>query len=209
MACRRGWCYRAQRYALGDVDERFGQWEHQVCSIIGLHDLAVHTAFDLESFAPSGNASAATIQGPKLPEWSKFFLGLIDGREMVPLAVTTKERVAKFANVPTIAESGYPDYTSAAWYGFAVPKGTPRPVIDKLRTATLAALAMPAVKERLESEGSTIVGDQPAEFAAMMKGESARWASFLGQAGISIDWGDAQPAQLPAIPNRKTDGAQH
>jgi tripartite-type tricarboxylate transporter receptor subunit TctC len=114
-------------------------------------------------------------------------LGLIDGGEMVPLAVTTKERVAKFANVPTIAESGYPDYTSAAWYGFAVPKGTARPVIDKLRTATLAALAMPAVKERLESEGSTIVGDQPAEFAAMMKGESARWASFLGQAGISID----------------------
>ena len=72
-------------------------------------------------------------------------------------------------------------------YGFVAPKGTPAPAVDKLRAATLAALAMPAVKERLESEGSTIVGDTPAEFAAMMKAESARWASFLGQAGISID----------------------
>lgn len=114
-------------------------------------------------------------------------LGLVDAGEMIPLAVTTKERVAKFADVPTVAESGYPDYVSAAWYGFAVPKGTPEPVIAKLREATVAALATPAVKDRLESEGTTIVGDTPAEFAAMMKSESARWAEFLAKSGISID----------------------
>lgn len=58
---------------------------------------------------------------------------------------------------------------------------------DKLRTATLEALATPVIKERLSAEGTTIVGDTPQEFAAMMKSESARWATFLGQAGISID----------------------
>lgn len=114
-------------------------------------------------------------------------LGLVDSGEMIPLAVTTKERVAKLPNVPAVAERGYPDYESAAWYGFAVPKGTPQPVIDKLRSATLDALATPVIKERLSAEGTTIIGDTPQEFAAMMKSESARWSTFLGQAGISID----------------------
>lgn len=114
-------------------------------------------------------------------------LGLVDSGEMIPLAVTTKERVAKLPKVPTIAERGYPEYESAAWYGFAVPKGTPQPVVDKLRTATLEALATPAIKDRLTAEGTTIIGDTPQEFAAMMKSESERWSKFLGQAGISID----------------------
>ena len=114
-------------------------------------------------------------------------LGLMDSGDMVPLAVTTTERVGKLPNVPTIAESGYPDYVSAAWYGFAVPKGTPEPVVEKLRSATVAALGLPAVKERLEAEGATIVGDTPQDFAAMMKAESQRWAGFLSQSGISID----------------------
>jgi tripartite-type tricarboxylate transporter receptor subunit TctC len=113
-------------------------------------------------------------------------LGLIESGEMVPLAVTSQTRVAKFANVPTIAECGFPDYVSTAWYGFAVPKGTPRPVIETLRTATLAALSSPVLKERLEGEGTEIVGDTPAEFGAMMKAESGRWASFLTRTGLSI-----------------------
>jgi tripartite-type tricarboxylate transporter receptor subunit TctC len=114
-------------------------------------------------------------------------LGLMNSGDMVPLAVTTTERVASLKDVPTIAESGYPDYVSAAWYGFAVPKGTPAPIVEKLRTATVEALAAPTVKERLEAEGAVIVGDTPQEFGDMMKAESQRWASFLTEAGISID----------------------
>ncbi len=114
-------------------------------------------------------------------------LGLMDSGDMVPLAVTTESRVASLPDVPTIAESGLPDYVSAAWYGFAVPKGTPAPIIDKIRTATVEALAEPAVKERLEAEGAEIVGDTPQEFADMMKSESQRWATFLAQSGIAID----------------------
>jgi tripartite-type tricarboxylate transporter receptor subunit TctC len=114
-------------------------------------------------------------------------VGLIDGGQMVPLAVTTNKRVEKLAQVPTVAEHGLPDYTSAAWYGFSVPKDTPQPIIQKLRDATLAALASPVIKERLAAEGTEIVGDTPAEFGAMMKAESARWAKFLASANISID----------------------
>ncbi len=82
---------------------------------------------------------------------------------------------------------GYPDYVSEAWYGFAVPKGTAAPIIEKIRTATVEALASPAVKDRLEAEGAVIVGDKPEEFAAMMKAESQRWASFLAESGITIE----------------------
>ncbi len=67
------------------------------------------------------------------------------------------------------------------------PKGTPAPIVEKLRTATVEALAAPTVKERLEAEGAVIVGDTPQDFGDMMKAESQRWASFLTEAGISID----------------------
>lgn len=114
-------------------------------------------------------------------------LGLIQGGEMVPLALTTTERAEKFPAVPTVAESGYPAYSAAAWYGFAVPKGTPAPIITKLRDATLAALASPVIKQRLSDEGTVIVGDTPEQFGAMMKAESARWAEFVKKTGISLD----------------------
>ena len=113
-------------------------------------------------------------------------LGLIDSGDMIPVAVTTSERVPKYKDVPTIAESGFPEYSSAAWYGFVVPKGTPAPIIEKLRAATTEALATSTIKERLEAEGTTIVGNKPAEFASMMAAESKRWAEFLTKTGISI-----------------------
>lgn len=114
-------------------------------------------------------------------------IGLIDGGEMKPLAVTTTERSSRLPDVPTFAETGLPGYESAAWYGFVVPKGAPAPVVEKLRAATLAALESPELKERLVAEGTTIVGGGAEEFAAMMRSESDRWAAFLSESGISID----------------------
>jgi tripartite-type tricarboxylate transporter receptor subunit TctC len=115
-------------------------------------------------------------------------LGFITSGEMIPLAVTSRDRVAKLLpDVPTIAESGFPEHESAAWYGFVVPKGTPASVIGILHEAAVSALATPQIRERLESEGSTIVGDRPEQFGAMMKAEAARWKAFLAGAGISAD----------------------
>ena len=66
-------------------------------------------------------------------------VGFIESGKAKPLAVTMQERSARLPEVPTIAESGYPDYQAAAWYGFAVPKGTPPEIVTKLRDATVAA----------------------------------------------------------------------
>jgi tripartite-type tricarboxylate transporter receptor subunit TctC len=114
-------------------------------------------------------------------------VGLIEGSQMRPLAVTTKARTKKFSNVPTIVESGVENYEATAWYGFVVPKGTPKDIIAKLRDATIETITKGVVRERLEAEGADPLGNTPEEFAAMMKAESARWADVVKQANIKVD----------------------
>jgi len=114
-------------------------------------------------------------------------IGLIEGSQMRPLAVTTKGRTKKYPDVPTISESGWEAYEATAWYGFVVPKGTPKEITSKLRDATIETITKGVVRERLEAEGAEPIGNTPEEFAAMMKAESARWAEVVKQASIKID----------------------
>jgi tripartite-type tricarboxylate transporter receptor subunit TctC len=113
--------------------------------------------------------------------------GLIETGRMRPLALTTKTRTKKLPDVPTIAESGFADYDSGAWYGFVVPKGTPPEVVEKLRAATVRAINSEAVKTRLENDGAEPIGNTPAEFAAMMRAESARWAEVIKESALSLE----------------------
>lgn len=114
-------------------------------------------------------------------------LGLAQRGDVRMLAVTSKERISKFPDVPSVAESGWPTYESTAWYGFAAPRGTPQPVIDKLREATVETIMTGVVRERLENEGAKPIGDTPQEFLAMMQAESTRWAEVIKKANIAID----------------------
>jgi tripartite-type tricarboxylate transporter receptor subunit TctC len=112
---------------------------------------------------------------------------LIETGRMRPLALTTKARTKKLPDVPTIAENGFADYDSGAWYGFVVPKGTPPDVVEKLRDATVRAINSTAVKSRLENDGAEPIGNTPAEFAAMMRAESARWAEVIKESALSLE----------------------
>lgn len=114
-------------------------------------------------------------------------MGLAQRGDVRVLAVTSKDRISKFPDIPSVAESGWPAYESTAWYGFAAPKGTPQPVIEKLRTATVETIMSGVVRERLESEGAKPIGDTPDQFLAMMQAESARWAEVIKKANIAID----------------------
>ncbi|MFD2180741.1 Bug family tripartite tricarboxylate transporter substrate binding protein [Rhodoplanes azumiensis] len=114
-------------------------------------------------------------------------LGMIEGKLLRPLAVTSKERIAVLPDVPSVAESGWPDYESTAWYGFVVPAGTPKDVIETLRKTTVDAINTPLVKQRLEGEGARPVGNTPAEFAAFMKKDSARWAEIAKTGVINLN----------------------
>jgi len=112
--------------------------------------------------------------------------GMIQTKQMRALAVTSKERVPTLPDVPTIAESGWPDYESAAWYGFVAPAGTPAEIVDKLQKATVAAINEPAVRKRLAQEGAKPIGNTPAEFGAFMAAEHKRWGEIIKAANLSL-----------------------
>lgn len=114
-------------------------------------------------------------------------LGLLEGGRVRALAVTTKERATILPDVPTVAESGYPEYEASAWYGFVVPKGTPPEVIAALRKATVAAINTPQIKDRLNKEGAKPVGNEPAEFGAFMLSETKRWAEIVKASALKLE----------------------
>lgn len=114
-------------------------------------------------------------------------IGLIESGKMRALAVTTKGRAANLKDVPTVAESGFPDYEINAWYGFIVPTGTPRPIIDLLRNAVVDALGTQAVRERLDKDGAQAIGSTPEAFGAFIKAEHARWKTIAAAANIQIN----------------------
>ena len=101
--------------------------------------------------------------------------------------MTTKARTKKLPDVPSISESGWEAYEATAWYGFVVPKGTPKEIVAKLREATIETITKGVVRERLEAEGAEPIGNSPEEFAAMMKAESVRWAEIVKQASITMN----------------------
>ncbi|MFZ5692994.1 MAG: Bug family tripartite tricarboxylate transporter substrate binding protein [Pseudomonadota bacterium] len=113
--------------------------------------------------------------------------GLIENGQMRALAVTSKERAPTLAEVPSIAESGWPAYEASAWYGFVAPKGTPDELIARLHKATIEAINDTAVRSRLANEGAKPVGNSPAEFGAFIKSEHRRWAEIVSTAKLAIN----------------------
>jgi tripartite-type tricarboxylate transporter receptor subunit TctC len=100
------------------------------------------------------------------------------------LGVGTRARTPLFPELPTIAEAGVPGYEANNWNGIVVPRGTPRPVIERLQRDVAAILREPATAERLAAGGLDPVGDSPAEFAAYLKAEAAKWGKLVRTASI-------------------------
>ncbi len=114
-------------------------------------------------------------------------LGQVEGKLVNAIGITSQKRAALYADIPTIAESGWPDYVAAGWYGFVVPKGTPAPIVTKLREATVKAINGAGLKDRLAKEGAEPIGSEPAVFLAMMEKESATWARVIKAADIKLE----------------------
>ena len=99
------------------------------------------------------------------------------------IAVTGGKRAKELPNVPTVAESGFKDFTAVTWFGIAVPAGTPEPIVQKLNTEIVKVLQDPAVKERLGGEVAT----GPAAFAALVKSDHDKWGKVVKEAGIKTE----------------------
>jgi tripartite-type tricarboxylate transporter receptor subunit TctC len=111
----------------------------------------------------------------------------IQAGKLRALAVTSRTRSALLPDIPTIAESGLPDYQAGSWYGILAPAGTPREVIERLHAAIIKALEQPDVSKRLAAEGAEVIGSTPEEFGAHIKAEIARVGSVVRAAGIRIE----------------------
>jgi tripartite-type tricarboxylate transporter receptor subunit TctC len=103
-------------------------------------------------------------------------------------AVTSGKRVDGLPQVPTMIESGYPDFTTSSWQGLFVPAGTPRAIVDKLHEALKKTLEVPDVKQRFANGGVLAVSSKtPEEFAAYVNAESQRWGRVAKESGATID----------------------
>lgn len=111
----------------------------------------------------------------------------IKGGKVRALAVASDKRVAALPDLPTIGESGYPDFEAWAWQGFVAPAGTPRDVIMKLNSEFAKVMADPAIKQRLSDIGFEPQTSTPEQFSAYMKSEIAKWAKVIRESNISLD----------------------
>ena len=111
----------------------------------------------------------------------------VKGGSLRGLAVTTKERVRATPEIPTIAESGVPGFDVFSWFGFFVPAGTPQHVIAKINADTRDALVYPPVKTRFEELGADPKGSTPAELAAFLQSEIAKWGPVIAEAKIKLE----------------------
>ncbi|HUF81236.1 MAG TPA: tripartite tricarboxylate transporter substrate binding protein [Burkholderiales bacterium] len=100
------------------------------------------------------------------------------------VAVSSLTRAAAAPQYPTIAESGVPGYEVSTWWGIAAPARTPPAILDRLHKETVRALHSPAVSERLTTLGAEIVGNSPAQYAAYIRDEIAKWDKVIKAAGI-------------------------
>ncbi|MEA2960193.1 MAG: hypothetical protein QOI46_291, partial [Alphaproteobacteria bacterium] len=103
------------------------------------------------------------------------------------LGVTTASRVPTAPEVPTIAESGVPGYDTSSWFAFFVPAKTPSEIVRKMHADTVAALAEPAIKAKLDQLGVMVVGSTPDELGAHLKTEMEKWAPVIKAANIKVN----------------------
>lgn len=118
-----------------------------------------------------------------LPE----FLPQIQAGKLKAYGTTYRERAKLAPNIPTIAEQGFPQFTTDSWYGILAPASTSADAVARLNAEANNALAVPAVSESLEKRGLDRLGGSPQQFGAFLREEIAKYAQIVKQANIKID----------------------
>jgi tripartite-type tricarboxylate transporter receptor subunit TctC len=103
------------------------------------------------------------------------------------LAVTSRQRLAGFADVPTMAEAGLPSYEYLAWIGVVAPAATPRENVRRLNAELVRAIKRPAALEMFAAQGAVPVGDTPEQFDAFIRAEHEKWGRIIREAGIRAE----------------------
>jgi tripartite-type tricarboxylate transporter receptor subunit TctC len=114
----------------------------------------------------------------------------IKSGKLLALAVTSSTRSAAVPDLPTVAEAGGPtlaSFEASSWFGLLAPAGTPMDIVNRIQQETARALATPAMRERLQSQGAIPSGNTPAEFARLIEAETRKWAPVVKASGAKVD----------------------
>lgn len=111
--------------------------------------------------------------------------GQVEGGQLKALAVTSATRNPAWPNVPTLAEAGVPTYNVTSWYGFAMPAGTPKPVVETFTKAVHQVLAREDVQKAILKTGIVVQTSSNEELAKHVSSEIAKWSDLMKKAGIA------------------------
>ena len=117
------------------------------------------------------------------PTWTGI-IGPVKAGKLKVLAVMARERMPELPDVPTTAEAGFPQFIGGNWWVLAAPRGTSPRIIARLAADFRKVLAEAAVRKRIGELGHVPIGLPPAETAAFLKSESARYKSIVERGGI-------------------------
>ncbi len=118
-------------------------------------------------------------------EGTSILLPLIKAGRLRALAVTTPKRIPQLPDVPTMVESGFPNFVSTSWTGLLAPAHTPEPVIAKLNAAINEGLKTPELKTALERLSNEPLGGTPADFTAVIRGDLDKWSPIVNSLGLN------------------------
>ena len=99
----------------------------------------------------------------------------IEAGKLSALAVTSAKRSRSLPNVPTVIESGFPNFEAGSWFGLFAPKGTPQAIVTRLNGTVNDILGAPPIQEQMIREGADPAGGTPAEFARFVQREYEKW----------------------------------
>ena len=112
--------------------------------------------------------------------------GLIEGKRVRVLGISTRTRHPSFPDIPPLGEAGVPGYEAVSWQAMAAPAQTPKPVLDKLNSEITAVLAMPEVREQILKYGFLPLQNRSVdELKSFVKSEIVRWGKVVSDAGIA------------------------
>ena len=103
------------------------------------------------------------------------------------IAVAAHRRMSLLPNVPTMAEAGMADFEVSSWNGLFAPAKTPPDIVARLHQATVKALALPDVREKLAAQGAEAVGQSPEEFRAYIRNEIDKWGRVIRESGAKVE----------------------
>jgi tripartite-type tricarboxylate transporter receptor subunit TctC len=118
-------------------------------------------------------------------EGTSVLLPLIQSGRLRALAVTTPKRIPQLPDVPTMVESGFPNFVSTSWTGLLAPAHTPQPVIARLNAAINEGLKTPELRTALERLSNEPLGGTPADFTSVIKADLDKWSPIVNSLGLN------------------------